>query len=109
MKGDDKTRIITALLENIDALPIRDAITFDADGTILIRGKKLEIEQIQNLKTGVVILKDNFARKLIEEQLLYECSKMGLHQGLTPEQIQFSKAAIWVLQQYNKFLEMLSE
>lgn len=109
LKGEDKTRIITALLDNIDALPIRDAITFDADGTIIIRGKKLEIEQIQNLKTGVSVLKDNFARKLIEEQLLYECSKLGLHQGLTPEQIQFSKACIWCLQQQNKFLTMLEE
>jgi hypothetical protein len=109
LKGEDKTRIITALLDNIDALPIRDAITFDADGTILIRGKKLEIEQIQNLKTGVAVLKDNFARKLIQEQLLYEANKIGLHQGLTPEMIQFSKAVVWVLENEEKLINTLSE
>jgi len=105
--GEDKARITTALLNNIDALPIRDAISFDADGTILIRGKKLELEQIQNLKTGASVLKDNFARKLIEEQLLYECSKIGLHQGVNTEQIVFSKACVWCLQQMDRFIDIL--
>ena len=30
--GEDKALITTALLKNIDALPIRDAITFDENG-----------------------------------------------------------------------------
>lgn len=108
LKGEDKTRIITALLDNIDALPIRDAISFDIDGTILIRGKKLDLEQIQNLKIGVSVLKDNFARKLIQEQLLYEASLIGL-QCVNTEQLMFSKSAIWMLRRENELINELDK
>ena len=109
LKGEDKTRIISALLENIDALPIRDAIKFDLEGTLIIRGRKLEIEQAQNLKQSVDVLKDNQARKIIQEQLLYEANKLGLHQGLTPEMIMFAKACVWAIQNEELLLNKLSE
>jgi uncharacterized protein YgbK (DUF1537 family) len=109
LKGEAKTRIITALLENIDALPIRDAITFDQDGTIIIRGKKIDIETAQLLKQSATALKDNYTRKIIQEQMLYTANKIGLHQGLTPEQIQFSKALVWVIQNEQQLLDKLEE
>ena len=96
--GEDKALVTTELLKNIDALPLRDAIQFGADGTVYIKGRTLELEQAQALKTGVAVLKDNFARKLIQEQLLYKASVMGLHEGINPEQIMFSKAIVWVIQ-----------
>lgn len=109
LKGEDKTRIISALLENIDALPIRDAIKFDLEGTVIIRGNKLELEQAQNLKNAVATLKDNYARKIIQEQLLFEANMLGLHKGLTPEMIQFAKACIWCLENEELLINKLSE
>lgn len=108
ISGEDKAIITTALLRNIDALPIRDAITYDLEGTLMIRGKKLDLDQAQSFKQGVAVLKDNFARKLIQEQLLYECSKIGLHQGLTPEMIQFAKSCVWVLQNEEQLIDKLN-
>ena len=109
LKGEDKALIVTALLENIDALPLRDAIKFDADGTLLVRGRKLELEQAQALKGATEALKTNYARQLIQEQLLYEANKIALHQGLTPEMIQFAKAVVWNLQNEELLLNKLNE
>jgi len=108
IKGEDKALVITALLSNIDALPIRDAITFDDEGTILIRGKKLDIEQIQLLKQGASLIKDNYTRKVIEEQMLSEANLIAL-KGVNTEQLIFAKAAIWVMMRCNELLKKLDE
>lgn len=107
IEGIDKTRVITALLENIDALPIRDAVSIDK-GQIFLRGKPItDIDQAQALKQGANAMIHNGTRRIAEEQILFEASKIGLHQGLTPEQIVFSKAAIWVIQQFNRIYHEL--
>lgn len=106
---EDKALVTTALLKNIDALPIRDIITFDDDGTILIRGRKLEIEEAQILKQGADAMIDNSTRKIIVEQMLYEANKIGLHQGLNPDMIMFAKAVVWVMQQEERILKQLEE
>ena len=109
IKGEDRTRLINALLAHIDALPLRDVVSFDLDGTLLIRGNKLEVEQAQNLKAAVSSLKDNYARKLIQEQLLHEANMIGLHKGLNPEMIQFAKALIWCLQNEQALINKIDE
>ena len=108
IKENEKALITTALLRNIDALPIRDALSFDLEGTIMVRGKKLDIEQIQLLKQGADSLKNNYAWNVIEEQVLYEANKIALHQGITPDMIQFAKSAVWVTQQIEKFLKQIT-
>lgn len=97
IQGNDKTKLINALLANMDALPIRDTISIE-NGQILLRGKPIDsIETAQSLKQGASAMRQNFTRKIVQEQILFECSKIGLHLGKTPEDIMFAKAAIWVL------------
>ena len=97
--GTDRTRIINALLGSINALPIKDAISFTLDGTLLIRGNKADLDQAQKIKQSADALKDNYFHKLLHEQVLHEANLIGLHKGLTPEDILFSKAAIWAILQ----------
>lgn len=106
--GEDKARVITALLANIDALPIQDAITFDQEGTILIRGKKLELEQAQLLKQSTSSLKDSYARKIIGEQMLSEANLISL-KGINTEQLIFAKACIWVMMRQDELIKKLDE
>lgn len=97
--GTDRTRIINALLADINALPIKEAISFTQDGKVLIRGKSITIEQAQAIQQGAQALSTNSTHKLIHEQVLHEANLIGLHKGLTPEDILFAKACIWVVLQ----------
>jgi len=109
IKGEDRTRVINALLANIDALPLKDVVSFDFNGTLLIRGNKLEIEQAQLLKAAVTSLKGNYARKLIQEQLLHQANIIGLHKGINVEGIMFSKAVIWCLQNEQELIDKIDQ
>lgn len=104
----NKAKILSALLQNIGALPLRKTITFDNDGTIVINGKKLNPEQAIHFKESAMAYKDSFARQLIHEQLRFLAIEMGVHQGLSLERIRFSQAALWILEEEKKLLQFLS-
>lgn len=106
-KGEDKARVINSLLENIDALPIADIISFDLQGTILVKGKPLEPEQAMSIREGAVALNRNQARKLIREQIAFEAIKMGVHSSLNLDMVLFSKAALWLQQQEDRIIKDL--
>lgn len=105
--GTDRTRIINALLADINALPIKEAISFTQDGKVLIRGKAITQEQAQAIQQGAQALRSNSTHKLIHEQVLHEANLIGLHKGLTPEDILFAKAAIWCILQEEMHLRNL--
>lgn len=107
LSGEDKARVTNALYDNLQAIPLRNIITFNGEGTVLINGRKMTMEQSMAFVESARALKDSYARKMIHEQVLYEAVKMGIHQGLTPEMIQFSKAAIWYAQEENKLLNKI--
>lgn len=104
---EERSQIIAALLTSINALPIRDVIKFDMNG-ILIDGKRIDAEQAMALKSGADMLRDSNIRKLIHNQIKYEAIKLGVSQGLTPDMILFSKAAIWCIEQEDKLVESLT-
>lgn len=108
LSGEQKAFVTTALLDNLSAIPLRDIIRFDDYGVVLINGKKLEVEQALAFKESCKTMKDSFARKVIQEQVAYEAIKMGIHQGLTPDMIMFSKAALWYAQEENKLLSTVT-
>jgi len=102
LKGENKTLILNALLDNIGALPIKKIITFDVEGAMLINGKRLEIEQAISLKQSAQAFRDNTFRKLVEEQIAYMAVEYAIHNGLSPETIMFSKVAFWIQEEVKK-------
>ena len=108
LKGDRKTAVMAALLENIHAMPLRDIVGFDQDGTMLIAGKKLDAEQAISFSESVNGLKNSYARKILHSQMTFNAITIGIHQAMTPEQVQFSKAVLWVIQEENRLIESIS-
>lgn len=104
LSGEAKAICTSALLDNFNFLPICDIITFDTQGTIQIRGRSLEPEQVKVFAESARLLRDSFAKKIIREQVAFEAIKMGVHQGLTPDMILFAKAALWYAQEEEKVL-----
>jgi hypothetical protein len=107
LSADDKTECVTALLDNLQAIPIRNMVTFNQQGTIEIGGRTLEPEQAKAFAESARAMLDSFARKIIREQVTFDAVQMGVHQGLTPEMIVFAKAALWVMQEEQKLLERI--
>ncbi len=104
-----RLRVFNTLLASVDALPFKDIITYDMDGTIKVQGKKLEMEQAILLKEGAAALKRNFAYQTITQQVLFEAIKYGVHSSLSVEMLLMSKAAIWLLEQEKKWIKELSQ
>lgn len=102
--GDQKTKIINGLLENIGALPIRKMVARDDFGTLLVNGRPIEGEQLMNFKLNVMALRDNEARRLINDTKKFTAVSYGIHNGLNPETIQFSKACLFNIQQEEELI-----
>ena len=104
LSGEAKAICTSALLDNFNFFPIRDIITFDTQGTIQIKGRSLEPEQVKVFAESARLYKDSFAKRIIREQVAFEAVKMGVHQGLTPDMILFAKDALWYAQEEEKVL-----
>lgn len=94
-------------MESINALPIKDVITFGPQGIILVNDRPLTKEQLILLKNGADALEKNWTYKLIKEQVTYQAIKMGLHQSISLDATFVAKAAIWVQQEERKLIDRL--
>lgn len=100
-------KIKTKLLENIGALPYRKIITFDNDGTLKLNGRYLEPEQAIAFRQGAIALRDNYVRKVVNEQKKMLAIELGVHNGLNTEMIEFSKACLWDIQEDENILNQI--
>lgn len=105
---EQKAEITAALLENIGALPIRNVIEFDDSNTLVINGQQIDMEKAILIKTGAKVLRDNFTRQVIRNQIKYNALMLAIT-GTNIEQIMFAKAANWVLLQEEELLKKLDE
>lgn len=95
------------MIEKLGAFPVGDLITFTENG-LSLNGKDLSHEQFLNFKEACVLLKDNFARKVLNEQLKYKAIEMGIHKSTTVDELLFSKAVIWFINEENILIEKIS-
>lgn len=107
--GDNRVEILNAILKNFNAVQVRNVISYDSQGMLLLRGKKVSLEEAEYLITSALALKDNPARKVIRDEIAFEAIKIGVHNGMNPEMIQFSKAALWWGEQEEKIINLLTQ
>lgn len=88
-------------------MPIGDIIHFTETG-IMINGKDLDLDQAINFREACMVLKDNYARKVINEQIRYLAIDMGINKALSVDTLMFSKAALWVLNEVEILIQKLS-
>ena len=107
LNASQRTLLTNQILKSIDALPLHAIITTDG-GKLFIRGTQLDSEKAMVVRASADQALHNAALEFVHEQVLYEAVSLGIHHGMTPEQIQFAKAAIWYSQQEIKLLKTLS-
>ena len=109
LDGEARILLLNALLNNLAVLPMRDVISYEADGTLLLRGQILTVEQTVQIKESAVSLKNNPTYSLLKEQMAYEAIKYGVHGAVTLDMLAFSKAALWLNEKETKIVDSLSQ
>lgn len=105
LSQQERILVFNKLNQSLNIFPIDDVVKFRQDGAFLINGKQLTLEQFQNFRQAIDALKNNFAFQIIADQILYKAIAIGIHQGLSPDQIIYSKSCIWFIQQFKDLLE----
>ena len=105
LEGEEKTRLISALIGNLNAFPMDEIIKIDHNGSVLANGQELTLEQTVIFRQGVSAIRDSWTFKLIADQIMFEAIKTGVHKGLTTESIMFSKTAIWFIVLFREYLD----
>ena len=75
---------------------------------LMINGKELEPDQVLNFREACVALNDNFAKKVIFEQVKYKAIDLGINKALSSDTLMFSKSAIWVINELEILTNKLS-
>jgi len=108
LSQDVKLKLTTLILENFHALPFRDIITISDKGVLLVGGRQLDIEQTIQIRESATNALQSVALKLINDQVLFNAVSIGVHKVEKPEQMMFSRAAIWWGQQQHELLKLLA-
>lgn len=90
-----RTKLVGALLDNLNAVPLTDVITFREDGTLLIDGKEVDYEKASKIRESARAMQNNQARQLVREQVAVLAGQRGVVEGDTPEKLYFYRAALW--------------
>ncbi len=104
---EDRVALTTCLLDKLNAVPIGDIIMFTENG-LMINGKMLDMEQTISFREASVALKENFARKVIHEQVRYKAIDLGINKAQSIDTLMFSKACIWVINELEILTAKLS-
>jgi hypothetical protein len=103
----DRVALTNVLLDKLGAFPIGDIVRF-TENHIEINGRNLDTEQYLAFKEAASAMKENFARRVINEQLKYKATEMGIHKAVSLDELFFSKAIIWFINEENILLEKIS-
>jgi len=105
---DSRNKLITCVLDRLHALPFRDIIRRDEQGVLLVNDKTLDVEKSIILKESARGALQSVALKIINDQVAFNAVTLGVHKVEKPEQMMFSRAAIWWGQQQEILLKLLA-
>jgi hypothetical protein len=103
-----RTKLTGAILDGLNAVPLRDVITFQQDGTLLIDGMEVDYEKAIKLRESARAMRDNQARQLVRDQISVIAGTRGVVQGDTPEKLYFYRAALWAMQSEQELYNQLA-
>ena len=90
----EKVKLLNAILDRLQALPLSSIISVSETGSLVINGKEIDYEEMGLLKESAKALKDNRVYGIIQDQVLFE-SMNGSIASTNLEQLYFFKASVW--------------
>lgn len=107
--NEERQLLTTALLDKLGALPLRARIVVDDAGQIFVDGRQMTLETARQMHTGAKAMLNNFARRIVREQITYMAVTKGVHENVSPEQGLFAKAALWSFQEEDDLYAKLAQ
>jgi hypothetical protein len=101
--------LITTVLDRLSMLPLKSIITVNDNGSLVIRDKELDYEEMNLIHESAKALKDNRVYQLIQDEVLFRAFTFGLNHSTNFEQIYCSKMAVWWGMEQSKLLNLLAE
>lgn len=106
---EDRNTLTTSVLDKLTILPMYDIIKVNENGQLLINNRVVDLEKARLLRESALAALNNQSLKAVHEQVLFTAITMGVHNVTTPEQMLFSRAAIWYSQQEITILKTLAQ
>jgi len=103
-----KNKLVTAVLDSLDALPLKETITINENGETEIEGKVIDIEKAIQIREYANSALDNPVEKIIKEPVAYEAIVNGVHKTTGDAGQLFMRAALWWEQTRENHLKKLS-
>lgn len=104
----DRNKLVSLVLDKLEALPIRDIITYSPGGILLINGREVDIEVARSLRESAKGALDSKALQIINESAKYQAFVVAAVNSEKDEDLLFGKAAIWFSQTQEKLLKTLA-
>ena len=105
---EDRNNLTTAVLDKLEALPLRAIIENNEEGILLVNGREVDLEKAGMLRTNAKSLLESPLHKLIHQQVAFTAITMGVHKVKTVEEMIFARAALWWGQQEISLLKLLA-
>lgn len=99
--------LLKSILGNLQVLPLHEIIQASESGSLIIKGKELDYEELGMLKESAKALRDNRVYGLIQDQVLFEAMTQSLA-STNFEQSYFFKAAVWWGRRENELTKMIA-
>lgn len=103
----NRTELVNELLSKLQAIPAKAILGNTEEGTMTINGRPVVIEEARKLRDGCLALLDNSARRILREQIIYKATELAFKNGVTPEQMYFGRAAMWMFEQEDELAKLL--
>lgn len=106
---EDSSMLVSAVLDNLGALPYTDVINYDEDGKLMLGERALTLEEMKKLRDSAISALQSNALKIVFEHVKYMAVVEGINKGQTVEQQYFGRSGIWMVQNMEKCLKTLAQ
>lgn len=106
---EDSVILMTVVLDKLGALPYKDIIGLDTEGSLVVRGHPVSLEEVVILRASALAAINNKALNLVCEQILYLAVTSGIHKAETAQQVLWGRVGIWWSQNVKTSLETLAQ
>jgi hypothetical protein len=103
----DRSLLISAVLNKVAAIPLRDIIVLNEQGTLFVNGREVKDAELMSLRESADSLLHNKAFRLIREQAVYATFVQAAHRSGNIEELIFGKAALFWGNLEDAYIKML--
>jgi hypothetical protein len=104
-----RSLLTATLLDKLKALPASAILSKDEEGTLLVRGRRLTVQHAIALRHSALSVINSPIWKLIYPEVQHRAIQIGVHKALDADQVFFSKAALYELQEIQSILEEFAQ